>query len=165
LFRLGVYLLGEFAALLGEPVSVSVRQTRIRTGRPTADNAQMAIVYGNGAIANVFASFCVDDGRPWADDVTLVYERGRIRRWMERTGALDMGGDRAVVELHRPGRPVQRVETGPGAFTGWYNWPAFQAAVRGAPQAVMLDGHGLVASVRLLTALHRASQSGMPEAV
>ena len=54
--------------------------------RPTADNAQIAIEFENGALANVFASFCVGDGRPWPDEVTLNYERGTIQRCIERTG-------------------------------------------------------------------------------
>ncbi len=165
LFRLGVYFLGEFAGLLGRPVKMSVQQSRIRTGRPTADTAQMSLVYENGAMANIFASFCVGDGRPWADEVTLSYEHGRIHRWMERTGELDMSKDRAVVELHRPGKPKVRVETAPGDFTGWYNWKGFQAAVRGEPGSIKLDADSLVMSVRLLSALTRASQSGLVESI
>lgn len=165
LFRLGVYFLGEFAGLLGKPLTMSVQQSRIRTGRPTADTAQMSISYENGALANIFASFCIGDGRPWADDVTISYEHGRIHRWMERTGNLDMSSDHAVVELHRPGKPKVRVETPPGDFTGWYNWTAFHAAVRNLPGSVRLDADGLVTSVKLLSTLTRASQSGLVEQV
>jgi predicted dehydrogenase len=165
LFRLGVYFLGEFAGLLGRPVKMSVQQSRIRTGRPTADTAQMNLAYENGALANIFSSFCVGDGRPWSDEVTIGYEHGRIHRWMERTGELDMSRDRAVVELHRPGKPKMRVETAAGDFTGWYNWNAFQAAVRDLPGSVRLDADSLVMSVRLLSALTRASQSGAVESI
>lgn len=165
LFRLGVYFLGEFAGLLGRPVKMSVQQSRIRTGRPTSDTAQMNLVHENGALANIFSSFCVGDGRPWADEVTISYEHGRIHRWMERTGNVDMSSDRAVVELHRPGKPKVRVETTPGDFTGWYNWKAFHDAVRGAPGSVKLDANSLMMSVRLLSALTRASQSGLVESI
>jgi predicted dehydrogenase len=165
LFRLGVYFLGEFAGLLGRPVRLSVQQSRIRTGRPTADTAQLQIEYESGAMANVFASFCVGDGRPWADEVMIAYEGGRIRRWMERTGDSDMSQDRAVVELHRPGEPVVRVKTAPGDFTGWYNWRAFHEAARGRPGSVKLDAEGLLTSVRLLSALTRAARSGAVETV
>jgi predicted dehydrogenase len=165
LFRLGVYFLGEFASLLGRPVQMSVAHSRIRTGRPTPDTAQMHLRYDTGAIANIFSSFCVADGRPWADEVVLAFEHGRIHRWMERTGNFDMSQDRAVVELHRSGKPKLRVETAPGDFTGWYNWRAFHDAVRGRPGAVRHNADGLLLSVRLLSALTRAAQTGGPEAV
>ncbi len=116
--RLGIYFLNDFAALLGQPARVHVMQSRIFTGRPTPDNAQMAIEFQNGALANVFASFCIGDGNPWPDRVTLNYERGTIDRWMERTGKPDMSGDRAVLELQAPGVAPARFEDTAGPLCG-----------------------------------------------
>ncbi len=163
LFRLGVYFLNDFAPLAGVPTEVLVQHSRVRTGRPTADNAQISIRYDNGALGTVFASFCVGDGEPYRDEVFLACEHGSVRRWMLRTGSVDMHEDRAVVELHRPGKVVERVTTAPGDYAGWYRWDAFHAAVRGFPGVVRRDGHATVAGVRLLAAMARSAASGKIE--
>jgi predicted dehydrogenase len=160
LFRLGVYFLSDFAGLLGRPVEVHVQQTRLRTGRPTPDNAQMSIVYDGGALATIFASFCIGDGQPYRDEVVLAFEHGTIRRWVERVGGDDMDADRAVVELQRAGQAVERLVTAPGDYAGWYGWKAFHTAVRGLPGGVLADAEGTVASVRLLAALSEAANNG-----
>jgi predicted dehydrogenase len=165
LFRLGVYFLNDFAGLLGRPVEVHVQHARMRTGRPTPDNAQISIIYDNGALASVFASFCVGDGEPYRDEVILACERGTVRRWMVRTGSVDMHRDQAMVELSRPGRAPERFLTAPGDYSGWYNWRAFQAAVRGLPGAVRNGADSAVAGVRLLHAMARSASSLKSERV
>ncbi len=160
LFRLGVYFLSDFAGLLGRPLEVQVQQTRVRTGRPTPDNAQMTITYENGALAAIFSSFCIGDGQAYRDELVIGCERGTIRRWMERAGGIEMDQDRAVVELQRPGHPIERLVTAPGDFAGWYGWKAFHAAVRGLPGSVPTNAEATIASVRLLAALGRAALSG-----
>jgi predicted dehydrogenase len=165
LFRLGVYLMNEFASLPGRPTSAYVQHARLRTGRPTPDNAQISIAYDTGAVANIFASFCVNDGHPYADEIHLACERGVIRRWVERTGKSDMSGDHAVVELVRPGQPVERHETKPGDFAGWYDWIAFHDAVRGLPGAIRHNAEVTLTGVRLLSAMSRSIASSLPEAL
>jgi predicted dehydrogenase len=162
--RLGIYFLNDFAALMGEPKRVHVMQSRIFTGRRTADNAQISIEFGSGALANIFASFCIGDGKPWPDCVTLNYERGTIERWMERTGDLDMSGDRAVLELQTP-EAKTRFETRPGAFAGWYDWEAFHDAIRGGNGVPLQNAEQVLYGVRLLDAMSRSAASGLPEMV
>lgn len=165
LFRLGVYFLNDFAGLLGTPAEVNVMHARLRTGRPTPDNAQISIRYESGALANIFASFCVGDGEPYRDEVAIACERGTIRRWMQRTGSVDMSGDHAVAELRTPGRPPERVTTRPGDYAGWYDWTAFHAAVRRLPGCVPHDAEETIAGVRLLAAMARSFASGKSESV
>lgn len=165
ILRLGIYFLNDFAALLGTPSRVFVSQSRIFTARPTADNAQIAIEFENGALANVFASFCVGDGRPWPDEVTLNYERGTIQRCIERTGSRDMSGDRALLELQAPEIDTVRFRTQPGAFAGWYNWEAFHDAVRGLNDVPLQNASQVLYGVRLIDAMSRSAMSGLPEAV
>ncbi len=160
LFRLGVYFLSDFAGLMGRPVEVQVTHARLRTGRPTPDNAQMSIVYDSGALASIFASFCIGDGQPYRDEVVIACERGTIRRWMVREGGDDMDSDRAVVELQRAGQPVERFLTEPGDYAGWYGWTAFHDAVRRLPGSVQADAAATVASVRLLSAMSEAANQG-----
>lgn len=166
IFRLGIYLLNDFAPLLGTPRTVHVMATRIRTGRPTADNAQLCIEFENGALGNVFASFCVNDGQPWCDRVTLNYENGTIHRWMERCAdAADMSGDRATVSLDHATAKVAPVQMQPGAYAGWYDWVAFHDAIRGIHGAPLQDADKILFGVRLLNAMRRSTQSGLPESV
>ncbi len=165
ILRLGIYFLNDFAALLGTPSRVYVSQARIFTERPTADNAQLVIEFENGALANVFASFCVDDGRPWPDEVIINYERGTICRRIERTGMHDMSGDHAVLELRRPGAEDVRFDTPPGGFAGWYDWETFHDAVRGLNDAPLHNASQVLYGIRLLEAMGRSASSGQPEAV
>jgi predicted dehydrogenase len=79
-FRIGIYLINDLVRLFGEPDAVQVLSSRIRTGRPTPDNAQLGIRFKNGALANVFASLCIDDGQRWTNSLTLNYENGTIYR-------------------------------------------------------------------------------------
>lgn len=162
LFRLGVYFLNDFAALMGRPEEVYVLQSRVRTGRPTADNAQISIRFENGSLGNVFTSFCVGDGRPYADEVDIVCEHGSVHRWMERRGTIDMSKDRAVAELRSPGRDTRRITTEPGDFAGWYDWRGFRAAVRGEPGAVLQDADATLYGVELLSAVAESSCTGLP---
>jgi predicted dehydrogenase len=162
LFRLGVYFLNDFAALVGEAKEVAVQQSRVRTGRPTVDNAQISIRFQNGALGHIFASFCIGDGLPYRDEVTLLGEHGRIERWVERTGRIDMSGDHAVAELRLRDRPAQRVTTLPGEFAGWYNWQAFQAAIRQEPGSVLQAPEPVLYGVRLLAAIARSAAEGRP---
>jgi predicted dehydrogenase len=165
IFRLGIYFLNDFASLLGPPKTVHVLQTRIFTGRPTADNAQVAIEFESGALATIFASFCIGDGSPWPDKVALSYERGCIYRWMERGQSPHMAGDRAVTELHYDGKTAGRAVTQPGAYAGWYDWKSFHHAIRGIGLVPKQNPDAILYGLRLLDAIYRAASSGVPERV
>ena len=162
--RLGIYFLNDFAALLGTPGRVHVMQTRVRTERRTADNAQLSIEYTNGALANIFASFCIDDGAPYPDSVTLNFERGNIRRRIERKSGGSMKADVAVLDLQKRGVTVPPVRTEPGGFAGWYAWGAFRDAIRGVNGAPLQNAEQILFGVRLLNAMTRSAASGLPEA-
>ncbi len=163
ILRLGIYFLNDFAALLGTPSRVHVMQSRIFTERSTSDNAQLSIEFETGALANIYASFCVDDGEPWRDEVTLNFERGTIRRWIERTTGDHMAKDYAVTELRRKGAASVRATTQPGAYAGWYDWKTFHACVRG--KMPLQPAEEILCGVRLLDAMRRSSVSGQPESV
>jgi predicted dehydrogenase len=165
ILRLGVYFLNEFAHFLGRPRSVHVVQSRIFTQRPTSDHASMTIHFENGAIGTIFASFCIDDGRPWRDEISLNFERGTIERWMERHDETDMGADYARVELRRRGAELVAMRTQPGAFAGWYQWDAFQRAIRNGEGMAPGYVEDILYGVRLIAAMRRSALSGKPEPV
>jgi predicted dehydrogenase len=80
IYRLGIYLINDLVQVFGRAKRVSSLSTRIFTGRPTADNAQIGIEFENGALANIFASFCVRDQQHYRNSLTLNFERGTIYR-------------------------------------------------------------------------------------
>jgi predicted dehydrogenase len=155
--RLGIYLVNDMIRLFGPARRVQVLQSRHRTGRPTPDNAHLTIGFAGGAIGAVFASFCVDDGRPYQDKLTLNYERGTITR------TFDEGG-RIALELARTGHPVQvaTLTTTPG---GGYHWDAFARIIHSGLETTDTNLSEIVGGVCVLEAMGRAARSGHIEDV
>jgi predicted dehydrogenase len=75
IFRLGIYLINDIARLMGKAKTVQVLHSQLLTKRPTPDNAQLGILFESGAIANVFASFCVEDGQYYKNSGTQLRAR------------------------------------------------------------------------------------------
>jgi predicted dehydrogenase len=162
LLRLGIYFFNDFVRLAGDPDRIHVVHSRIRTGRPTADQALASLSFKQGAIGSIFASFCVDDGNAYRDEIVLNYQNATIRRWMET----QVGGPRAVTELKLPDRKeALRAEFLPNERVGSYQWEAFFRAIRGLETtdrnypARILDG------LALLDAAGRSFRTGSAEAV
>lgn len=164
ILRLGIYFLNDFATILGQPYRVFVQQSRIFTNRPTVDHAQISLEYTNGALASIFASFCVNDGRPYQDEVTLNFANGTIRRSIQRQNGPDMSGDFAVLELQTKGKSlVHRCAL--GNYCGWYQWDGFARAVRGDRSIPRTQDAEVLQGIQLLQAAGRSSISGSAEVV
>lgn len=165
IFRIGIYAINDLIRLLGEPESVSVMKSHIFTGRPTPDNAQLAIRFANGALANVFASFCVRDGHYWRNSLTLNYENGTIYR--------NVGPARSADPLHEPelsvvtydGRNSLTETAIAGAASDFYQWKNFNDAIRGEPLNGELTPEQIVMGLRVIEAMRRASRSQQEEKV
>jgi predicted dehydrogenase len=160
ILRLGIYFLNEFACFMGKPRSVHVVQSRIFTKRPTSDHAHMTIEFENGSIGSVFASFCIEDGHPWRDEISLNFERGTVNRWVERHSETDMSKDYAVTELWKKGMNTIRSKTSSGSFAGWYQWEAFQRAIRQGEGMNAKYAHDILYGIRLLEAMRLSAISG-----
>lgn len=158
LLRLGIYFFNEFAALPGVPESVYAIGSRLSTGRPTLDHAQVSIAYKNGAIGNVFASFCIDDGESYRDEVNYHYHKGTIRTWHERNNIEDGQHEmHAVLEMKLSGKKELFSRTlEPGDFTGWYQWHALHRAVR---ERILLDDSAIQKILFGVTLLNSVNQS------
>ncbi|MDD5198550.1 MAG: Gfo/Idh/MocA family oxidoreductase [Terrimicrobiaceae bacterium] len=164
IFRLGIYVINDLVRLFGEAESAQVLKSRIFTERPTPDNAQLGILFKSGAVASVFASFCIDDGQPYASSTTLHFENGTIYR---NVGRLAFGGGpKAPTKVHvvarRNGEPViESAEYANGS--GEYQWEAFYRAIHGekleTPREVVIGG------LRIIAAMARAEKSGATEPV
>ena len=164
LFRLGIYALNDIVRFFGEPESVQVTQSRIFTGRPTADTGVLTIRFKNGCLATIFASFCVGGDIPYGDVLTMNFENGTIFRDVgPRTGNQD-----CVMKLITGGAPspvVREVVIPPGTRSGGYQWEVFHRAIHGEALDNPIEPAQLVAPIRIIQAMARAQHSGCTEQV
>jgi predicted dehydrogenase len=137
----------------------------VRTGRPTPDNAQLGLLFANGAIGSVHASFCVDDGQHYANALTLHYERGTIRRNVS-PAAYARAEQRTHLQLvaTKGGAEVVVEDWKSGEATGSYGWQAFHDAITGRRKIEMPVGE-IVNATAIIAAMARAGRSGATERV
>jgi predicted dehydrogenase len=140
--------------------------SRLFTGRPTPDNAHIALRFVNGALGSVFGSFCVDDGQPYRNALVLAYERGSVYR---NVGAFDPGssseGCRLSLAARDAGGALRVEQAATASKSGDYPWEELHAAIR----ARRLPGDEfratVVNAIAVVEAMRRAAGSGREEPV
>jgi len=162
IFRLGIYLINDLVRLFGEAEEVYVMQTRLFTKRPTADNAQLSILFRNGALANVFASFCVSDGQAFRNFVTLNFENATIYR---HAGPPLPGYAQGVTELQLIAGSSTNISTAVNDQSGNYQWRALHRAIEGKPLTNEVTTEQIVAGIRIIEAMVASQKSGCAEKV
>ncbi len=167
ILRIGIYLINDLVRIFGPAAQVNVLQSRIFTERPTADNAQLGILFRNGAIANVFASFCTQDGDYYKDSLVLNYERGTIYR-SSGPGRKETGeGDRtrlALKTLDETGRHIVE-ETVADGYCGEYQWEIFYRALQGEVFPDQIRPEQVAEGIKILAAMAEAAKTGMTTAI
>ena len=164
-FRLGIYLINDVVRLFGRARRVSAVATRLFSGRPTADNGQLAIEFENGALAGIFASFCVRDGDHYRNGLIVNYERGTVYRDV----GPDRAGDKAELavvindDVWQPRRIADRTRV--RSRSGHYDWAGFAAAARGEVTAPAYEIDHVVEPLRIIEAMARAERSRKTEPV
>jgi predicted dehydrogenase len=155
IFRLGIYLINDLIQIFGPAQKVQVLESRLFEGRPTPDNAQLGILFKNGGLANIFASFCVNDGDHYRNSLTLNFENGTIYR--------NVGADRAVQEeisliMNKDGKRslVAQVEVPSQNRSGHYQWDAFARAIRGEKLDEVCTPEEIVAGLQVIQAMAQA---------
>ncbi|MFG0250045.1 MAG: Gfo/Idh/MocA family protein [Phycisphaeraceae bacterium JB051] len=159
-FRLGIYLINDLIQLLGSVKQLSVMSSRIRTGRPTVDNAQLSLAFENGALANIYASLCVLDGDHYRNSLTMNFENGTIYR---NVGPTRDDLNKASLQLVMGNDQTSRHIADEYIWThqnGSYHWQAFADAVNGKPDAPGYDFEHIVEPLRVLNVLAEAEQTG-----
>lgn len=161
IFRIGIYAVNKFLSIFGEPAAVQVTHSRVETQRPTPDNAALTILFKNGAIANVLASFvtgCAPD---------------RYR------GGMTIGGTKGIIycgigPAPRDGKPApnlilstndrleSRVVT---SFSGDYDWEFFAQRIRGEADHDITKPEEVAAAIRVVAAMSESERSGGTAAV
>lgn len=161
IFRLGIYLINDCVALAGTPVALQVAETRVRTGRPTPDNALVNLVFSGGALASLYGSFCVGDGQPYKNSLTVNFERGTAYRNCGHPDRLG-GKVRSELALVRPGQSLQpRVHRRVfPALSGDYQFREFAEAVRSGTPLSAAARDATLAGLRVVEALPRAARTG-----
>lgn len=165
LFRLGIYTLNDLVRLFGPVSAVQVLGSRLFTGRPTADNAQLNLRFVSGALGSVFASFCVDNGQHYANSLTLHYERGTVHRnvFPVDYGRAEASSRLQLVAAPQKGRLV-RDEWQSTDVSGAYPWQALHEAVT-QRRSLAMPIDEIVSAVEIIAAMARAERSGQTEPV
>jgi len=171
IFRLGIYGIGELIHLMGRPEEVQVFSSRIFTGRPTPDNAELSIRFAGGALGSLFASFCINDGHSYPSAMTIHYENGTVkkRQYGPAFAVPKTRFDRVELELDCVcnGKCIHETCTTPAEErSGAYQWRNFAEAVRrGAPLPDEVSPEDVALGIAVIDAMRRAEMSGRPEQV
>jgi len=157
-FRLGIYLINDLVRFFGEADTVTVLQSRIFTGRPTADNSQLGILFRTGAIANIFASFCVGDGDGYRNSIALNFDNGTIYGNVGPNRDMNAGFALSLVQKVGEAREIVATASMNGG-SGTYEWATFARAARGEP-VDELTPEQMAAGIRVIEAMIAAQQNG-----
>lgn len=163
IFRIGIYLINDAVRVFGEAADVQVLSSRLRTGRPTPDNAQLGIRFRSGALANIFASLCIDDGDAHRNAMTLNLEHGTIYRNCGpfQSSYRDGGSELVLVQRGPEGRQVTARVALPDFHPHHvYQWDVFQRAVRGERDLPLVSPETVAAGIRIIEAMVRAENEG-----
>lgn len=135
LFRLGIYGINELLAIFGKVDSVELAAGRLFTGRPTPDHTALMIRFANGAIGQIHASFCIDDGTMYPSALTLHFQRGTIRKMQMRpVGTSVFTGVKMSLQTVIDSKIHEESVTLPGSVrSGEYEFDMFCKAVRKEP--------------------------------
>ena len=161
IFRLGIYLINDLIELFGEAEEVQVLASRLTTGRPTPDTAQLGIRFKNGGLANIFSSFCVNDGDQYRNSLVLNFQNGTVYRNVgpcRGKGAENDVSELSLVVCKNGVRSV--VAQAQTAASGHYRWDLFHRAIRGEKIEGETTPGQLVGGLKVVRAMYEAHRSG-----
>jgi predicted dehydrogenase len=164
-FRLGIYGISQLVRLCGKVRAVSVVHSRIMTGRPTPDNAELSLLFESGALGSIFASFCIDDGQRYSNNLCIHFTRGTVWGEVSKT-AQNHNMLSKRLHLHALDSDDQvltrSVELTTEQLTGKYQWKNFRDAVRNEnPLDGEIDPLMVAHSVQVINAMSEAERKKM----
>ena len=152
IFRLGIYGINDLTSLAGDPIEVNVLQSRMKTGRPTPDVAQLGVRFANGAIATVRNTWRCRPSRSLLDS-EFIFEYGTVRRRQDE--------GRCTLTLTTEDADGQRRQVDAcvdvGRTNHMYRWDLFQRAIRGEQLEGLTTPEQIVAGVTIINAMARAA--------
>jgi len=164
-FRIGIYLINDLARLFGGVERVQVLGSRVLTGRPTLDNANLNMLFKNGAVCSIHANFCVDNGQYYANSFIIHYERGTIYRNIRFMpyGQANLGSRLQLVavtgEKKSETREVELFDDGSD-----YQWEVLYDTIT-KRKVTPMPIDDVVHGVQVIAAMKRAEKSGRSESV
>lgn len=166
IFRLGIYLINDLVHLFGGVQSVQVTSSRLFTERPTPDNAQLGLLFKNKAIGNIYATFCVDDGQPYANSLILHFERGTIHHNIRPVSEVGKSNStsRLTLVTKKSSEKILVEDCDLPSIGHGYQWELFHAAVT-RTQEIPTPVDDIVQGVEVISAMIRAQRSGGTETV
>jgi len=157
MMRLGIYAVNDIIHLAGQVESVNVIGSRIRTGRPTPDNALLTLSFASGCLASVFTSMCVDDGDRYSNSLTLNYEQGTIYRNVGPSPSAHKPEQSNLSLVMRSGDSRQVVaEKSFNEYSGIYQWQALHRAITEGESISDAYIQRIVEGVKVLEAMRGA---------
>lgn len=158
IFRIGIYTINDFIQLFGPVKDIHIQTARLFTGRPTPDSAQIGLLFENGMLGCMHASFCVDNGQHYANSFRIHYERGTILHNMGLY-PFDHADKSANLELGTlsANREVLIEKWSAPENTGAYQWEMFFEAIRQRDVA-STPVADILASVNFIAALSKAAR-------
>lgn len=168
IFRLGIYGINQVVRLCGPVAQVNVASSRIRTGRPTADNATVLLSFQNGVVGSIHASFCVKSDYPYPNNLTINYERGTVTTAPSEVNPFGTCGRKVSLKvLGEEGQVTTREASfGKEGLSGGYQWEAFHQAVRnGGVVPGEITPEQIVSGLQVIQAMSEAEKTGRTIAI
>jgi predicted dehydrogenase len=162
-FRIGIYLINDLVSVFGKAKRVQSIESRILTGKPTPDNGQISIEFESGALANIFASFCIRDGDHYKNSISLNYERGSIYRNVGPTRSMDKNIESELTlitnkEMWAP-REVRAEYSITKSNTKFgYDWDCFYDSIKEPSKAVFTDAQHVIEPLKIIQAMSLSSK-------
>jgi predicted dehydrogenase len=165
LYRLGIYPVNTLIRLLGSVESVQVLTSRMFTGRPTPDNAQLGLRFVSGALANIYVTLAMSPPQTYKKQMTINYRRGIIYR---NTGLLEGSAEdppENILHLLTRNARKERITRTSVVPANDYQWKNFARAVRGELLCNETDSRLIVHGIEVIEAMSRALRLGKTEQV
>ena len=164
-FRLGIYGINDMMRIFGEPESVQVMQSRIFTGRPTPDIAQLTIRFKNGAIVSTLDGWCMQPTRN-AESLSIYFENGIVFRNPLLTENPEGRVTLCVVPAaNSNGLPAETATVSHEELSHSYQWEVFYKAIHGEKPANPTPPEVIINGIRVIEAMKRSQKSGKTEMV
>jgi hypothetical protein len=152
-----VYLLNDLSRFLQPVRRVHVQESRLFTGRPTSDNAVLALEHVDGTLGTVYSSFCVDDGQPYRRSAEISFERGTIYRDVGPVSGASERVHLSVSAVVDGERVLDHADCLPGSG---YQWETLRRACRGEDVGPLVRPAEVAAVISVLEQLVASAEEG-----
>ena len=142
--------------------------SRVFTGRPTPDSAQLSVRFKDGSLVNIFASFCTADSTPYSDSLIISFENGVVFRNAGPCALNDNGTIKLQVQAYQgpDTKPaVEIVSVSSENRSGTYQWEAFYRAINGEKLVNEVTPEQIADGLRIIKTMSQADKSGKLEKV